>query len=673
MIDAATALRRGAELLGRGDRTGARRVAEQALELHPHDAGLCQLLGALFCQDGDLERGVEWLERSLHHDPRRTTTRLNLARALTSLARHEEALAVCVDGSGPDIERMRGDILRAAGRAPEAVQAYRRAVTMRADFVEAWNNLGNALRDAGDPDAAVAALQRAVRLRPQLAVCQLNLGRALLVAKRFDEALAAFDHAARADPTSVEALFELGVTLAAMGRHEESLAPLQRAVALDPRHARAVARLALTLVALERLPEAEAAYERSLALDPRDPATYLYYGVLLEESNRVDDLRALLQRAESAGVPPRALPVVQARLLKREGRLDEALALLDPAANAEPLVQNQRAQLLGEIADRRGDVEAAFRHFGEMNRLRAAEPGSRVHERLRYVRHIERLRDHMSPEQVRAWSALELDTRRRAPVFLVGFPRSGTTLLDTMLLGHPDVFVLEESRLLPQVAEALGDPLAVAGLDAASAGALRARYFEGLDAIPETRDAPCVIDKSPLHLTLAGFIHRVFPDARFVFCVRHPCDVVLSCFMQNLWVNEVGASFLDIADTALLYDRIMDYWTRCRDCLPLRVHELHYERLVQDAQAGMRAVLDFLELDWHPGVLAHQRTAIERGRIGTPSYAQVAEGLYSRSIGRWQRYAGHLGPALPLLAPWVRRFGYPEPGAAVRSAAESAG
>jgi hypothetical protein len=167
-----------------------------------------------------------------------------------------------------------------------------------------------------------------------------------------------------------------------------------------------------------------------------------------------------------------------------------------------------------------------------------------------------------------------------------------------------------------------------------------------------------LIDKNPLYTLRGPLIHRVFPDARFIFALRHPCDVVLSCFMQNFRVSQMTASFLDLRNAALFYDRTMAYWEQCRALFGLDVHTVRYEDLVEDVEAQMRPLLGWLGLQWEPKVLDHQQTAQERGYIRTPSYAQVTEQVYTRASGRWTRYREQMEPVLPILAPWAERYGY---------------
>ncbi len=227
-----------------------------------------------------------------------------------------------------------------------------------------------------------------------------------------------------------------------------------------------------------------------------------------------------------------------------------------------------------------------------------------------------------------------------------------------MLAGHPDTLVLEERPVLHGVARQAGPPSAFAELAPDRVEALRSLYFDTLDSIEPEAGNRLVIDKLPLGILDTALIHRIFPDARFIFVERHPCDVVLSCFMTRFDPRGGMANFLDLGDTARLYDEVMDYWRQCREVFPLDVHIIRYERVVENAEAELRPLADFLGLAWHDHLIDNQRAASRRAFIATPSYAQVAEPLYTRALGRWEKYRDQLAPVLPLLEPWAKRMGY---------------
>jgi hypothetical protein len=241
---------------------------------------------------------------------------------------------------------------------------------------------------------------------------------------------------------------------------------------------------------------------------------------------------------------------------------------------------------------------------------------------------------------------------------LVGFPRSGTTLLDTFLMGHPDTEVLEEFHMLGAAETVLGN---TAGLPHRSAEQLeqaRRAYFAELDRHTDRAFGGLIVDKLPLNMLGLPVIYSLFPDAKIIFAQRHPCDAVLSGFMQSFTLNDAMACFLTIVDAADLYDSAMSLFTRSRDALQVGVHTLVYEELVADPAAALQPLIAFLGLDWRPELLDHRATARSRGAIITPSYDQVVQPLSKAPSGRWRRYEAQLEPVLPVLMPWAERLGY---------------
>lgn len=644
-----------------GDLAGARFEAERALAEHPDSPDLLQLLGIIRCQLGDLEEGAALLRRALEKEPGRVATRQALATALLALGRGDEAEAVCrLPGTEPPdlvLERLRGYILQTRERFAEAADCYAGVVERDPGDWEIWNNLGNARRSAGDLDGAVEALEQARTVKPDAAAIQFNLATALAQVGRLEEAARGFGEVLRLAPDSPPALFELGRALRYLGRFEESLRHLSRADALEPGRVETAIERARTLSGLGRFEEAEAAYRQALALAPGLADALLELGLLFERHNRTERIAALLDEAAKQGIEPEALQLLRAIVLEREGRIEEALAAAQAAPESDE--PGRRSAIVGRLADKSGRPEVAFDAFVEMNRLAAeVNPGARA-EAAAYRDHIAGLAEILKTDFGAAWRVDEFPLGDRpSPIFLVGFPRSGTTLLDTMLMGHPALHVLEEVPILEKAGQALGDFSRLPDLDEAETRRLRATYFEALDDVePEARKRT-VVDKLPLNIAGAPLIHRLFPDAKLIFALRHPCDVVLSCFMQGFDLNPAMANFLDLEDSARLYDRVMAVWTRSRDLLPLAVHTVRYEALVENMERELRPLIDFLGLEWDEKVLDHRGTAKKRGTINTPSYAQVAEPIYTRASGRWERYRPQMEPVLPLLDPWAERFGY---------------
>jgi Sulfotransferase family len=244
------------------------------------------------------------------------------------------------------------------------------------------------------------------------------------------------------------------------------------------------------------------------------------------------------------------------------------------------------------------------------------------------------------------------------PAFLVGFPRSGTTLLDTFLMGHPNVCVSEENPLLQTVSDAAKDLQRLPDMPQREVDRLRTIYFQEASKYVPGWNGRRLIDKLPFAMVATPYIHRLFPGAPIIFVERHPCDVVLSCYFNRFVPTGPAASFVELVDTAKLYDLMMRFWLRSRELLPLQVHAVRYERLVQNPETELRQVAAFLALEWSANLVDNRGTASKRGFINTPSYAQVSQPVYKDSVARWIRYRKHFEPVLPILAPWAERLGY---------------
>ena len=647
--------------LSRGDLPAARREAEAALKKQPNSPSALQVLGVICCQSGDVARGADLLRQSIRRGADTVDNRINLARALVELGELDEAESVCSPPPGkpsePLLHRMRADILKRQGRVGEAIELYEQLLGSDPRDFETWNNLGNARIAAGDLGAGLSALEQARALNAGSAVVHLNIGKALDALGSHEEGLASLQQAARLAPGDAAAQLELGRALMRIGRAAEALAPLGAAARLKPSDPEAFVELGLAFAGLAQPDQAERAYRFALKADPGSVPALLNLAILLEQANRVGELAELVDKAERIGTPLDELNFIRALVLRREGKLEEALQLAQSAysSNLDPSI---KALFVGQVADRLGDHDTAFAAFEEMNRVTATRPEARRFDGSEYRHHVEQLAASTTPDWLRSWRVVDPRRDPPAPAFLVGFLRSGTTLLDTILMGHPGTHVMEEEPILARLEEAVGGLSGLPSLDRGQLDQLRSRYFAEADAAAPVASGRLIIDKNPLASLRAPLIHRLFPDGRFIFALRHPCDVVLSCFMQNFQVNQSMASFLDLNNAALLYDRVMAYWHQCRELLALRVHTVRYEDLVEDVEGEIRPLLEFLDLSWDPKVLDHQKAAADRGYIRTPSYAQVTEKVYTRASGRWVRYRRHLEPVLPILAPWADRFGY---------------
>ena len=484
---------------------------------------------------------------------------------------------------------------------------------------------------------------------------------------RFNEALDAVNALLREYPNEGMLFTLAGLTHSALLQYEPAIENLRRAIELRPDVADTHHFLGNTLLQRGDTTEALELFERAIELRPDYVEAHNKLCEGLERSNRLDEMEQALQRAQKhcPGAHP-ALALREAELLKRRGDFKGARARLEGSAwqAADDDTRETAAYLLADLCDRLDAADEAFGYAEEANRITRASLAAQRVDPNAYFRLLEELTRSFTGLDASGWQTVDLDDDRADPVFLVGFPRSGTTLLNTILQTHSDVQVLEEVSTLYQLESEFlkltgGYSDGLSTLDKGGIETLRRTYFGAVDThIPRGEQGAVLVDKLPLNIVHAGLIHRVFPQARFLFAQRHPCDAVLSCYMRSFVINEAMINCTELSSAAKLYDRVMSLWALYRETLPLAEHTVRYESLVTDFEGTVTELLAFLGLEWEEGVRSYMNTEINRGRIGTPSYNQVTEELYTAASGRWQRYQTQLEPVLPVLLPWAERMGY---------------
>ena len=647
-------------------RSGALDQAESIYRLLLEKAGehadLLHLLGVIAYQTGHSEEALLLIGRAIAKNGAVADYHNNSGLALLRLGRTAEALtsfdrAIALRADYADAHSNRGNALHELERLEDAAAAYRRALAVNPRHAEAYNNLGNVLRSTGALTEAIDCWRQAIALRPGYPEALANLGAGLTALDRLEEAVEALRASLQSRPNHADTLVLLAETQRLAGRPRESLSAIQRGLQADPHNTRLQIQKARSLSALQRPDEALAVIRQAAAdfagdadisaelaqqleyAGESEEAAQAWHEVLRLEPNDADALAALIG-LERRNLAPELL--VRARQI---------------ADNAGRSSADRRAlhKALGDHADRDRDYGRAMAHYEAANLIRAAELAAQG-----MVFDIEALRESVDRQIAVFDSEMlrrleEIGSRSPVPLFVVGMPRSGTSLCEQILASHAEVAGAGELNEIQAIARELpkllvggssvseGYPACLRDLDGPAAGRIADRYLLRLRDI--AADKSRVVDKHPINFRHLGLIAGLFPQAAIVHCRRDPLDTCFSCYAQNfdapiLWALRLDSLGLYYRE----YERLMAHWYRI---MPGRIHDFVYETVTDNLEAEARRLIDRCGLAWDASCLAFHET---RRVVRTASYRQVREPIYKRSVGKWRNYVAALDPLTAALS-----------------------
>jgi tetratricopeptide (TPR) repeat protein len=441
-----TAIRQAVGAASKGQLGEACAIGERALANGGDVAALNAMLGMLRHKAGDVEASIGHLRIAHAERPTDSTIANNLANALSEADQHREALEVLSEeltraDQSLQLERLRGFLAQSAEAHAEAVKSYERVVAAFPSDWESWNNLGNARRSAGDFEGSIAALKRAAGIEPNSPPVRLNLALAIGAAGDLAESERQLRALAEETPHQAQPLKELHALLKEQQRDEEALAAIEEAVRRDPQNIDLLLALGSHQSQMLHYDAAEAAYRRAIASEPSNGMANLGLALVYELTNRAQQLSEAIRAVEARPVDEGTLNFIRAFGFRRDKRYEEGLAALERVP--EKMESARRAHLHGQLLQGAGRHDDAFAAFVQMNALTGDDPSQPEQRAARYRDLVSQQCQLLTPELVASWRAEAAPDPRPSPVFLVGFPRSGTTLLDTMLMGHPEIQVLE--------------------------------------------------------------------------------------------------------------------------------------------------------------------------------------------------------------------------------------
>jgi tetratricopeptide (TPR) repeat protein len=644
----------------------AAQLIEQAIANRPDQAHYHSNLGTVLHSQGKQDEAAECYERALALQPNLSEIHINLGNILLAqrkldeaVASYERALALkpeCAEGS-----YNLGNVRQAQGRLDEAVACQERAIALKPDYVDAHNNAGLVLVSLGRMAEAVVHYEQALDLSPGHGNAHNNLGIALVALGRTSDAIVHYERALELNPADAKAHSNLGIALAAQGRGGEAIAHYEEALALNPEFADAHNNLGIKLQDQDRTEGAMAHYERALAIDPNHAEALNNVGNVFKERGRFEEAMAHYERA-IAVQPSYAEAHYNRSEIKRFRRADDDMAALEALADRADLPSNKALYAhfaLAKAFDDTGDYARAFEHMRQGNALKRAQLDYDEPAVLALFQRISATFDRSLLERLR-----EAGDPSSIPIFVLGMPRSGSTLIEQILASHPQIHGAGELMHLERTVGALtaGDPPVpypecVPAMDATALRQLGRDYLDHLPAV--SSDKLRIVDKLPGNFLSIGLIRLILPHARIIHSMRDPMDTCVSCY-SRLFTSGLHYTY-DLAELGRYcrsYLKLMDHW---RSVLPAgAMLDVSYEDVVDDLEGQARRLIDYCRLPWDDRCIAFHKT--ERP-VKTASAVQVRQPLSRGSLQRWRKYEAGLAPLQEALGERVlpRAQGNPRP------------
>jgi len=641
----------GAVLQGLGRMEDAMASYRQALRIKPDYAKAHGNMGTIYMGLARLDEAEACYRRVLQIKPDHAEAHFNLGNVLLNLGQLDKAEACCrqalqIKPNFAEAYYNLGVILAELERMDEAEANYRRVLEIKPDFAEAHCNLGILFAKQSRVAEAEANFRRALQIKPDYAEVHYNLGILFAEKGHLDEAETSYRQALKRKSDYAEVYYNLGILFAEKGRLEEAEANYRRALQIKPDFVEVHYNLGILLTEQSRLDEAEASYRRALQIKPDFVEVHYNLGILLAELGHLDEAEANYRQAVQIKPDYAEAHCRLVHIRKQsagDGQLNELISIEETARNSGiPPSDKSSVYLhfaLGKCYDDIGDYGKAFPHFIEGCRMRRATFEYNPELNTEYFSEVKRVFDRTTIERLRGGG-----DPSHVPIFVLGMPRSGTTLTEQIIASHPEVHGAGELPDLTAIAKRL-----IAGttypdnmllLDPARLTDWGAEYVAGLQR--RAPDNQRITDKMPGNFLAVGLIHLMLPNAKIIHVKRNPADTCLSCFNTiftsgqeySYDLSELGRYYAD-------YARLMEHW---RQVLPDSAFlEVQYEDIVADQEVQARRLIEYCGLAWDDACLDFHKN---KRAVLTASASQVRRPLYRSSVERWRNYEQFLTPLL---------------------------
>jgi tetratricopeptide (TPR) repeat protein len=615
MLTIEQAIEFGVRKLSSGNVQKAEAVFQQIVHVYPEHSAALNLLGIITCQNGEIDAGVELIMRALATKPEYAEAHFNLGMVFQNLGKLDEAVtryqkAAALKPNYIEAHYNLATVFQELEKLDEAASNYQKAITANPNLTEAYNNLAVVFREMGRQDDAVATYQKALAINPDLAEAHYNIGNVFNDLGRLDDSVASHQAALAINPNYVDAHINLGIALYKLGDMEEAIASYNKALNIEPDHVVANFNLGVAFQSQGQFDNAAAQFQKTLDIDPNYAEAHRHLSVI-----------------------------------KAYSEDDNDIATMESAFSSPDLSDEQRMHLafgLGKTFEDLRQYEKGFSYLATGNAIKRGTFDYFIEEEKKYFRNLKNLFSPKLFSKIQSVGSLD-----ETPIFILGMPRSGTTLVEQILASHPEVYGAGELKNLNQTIDAnfgqRNDNTFANGVNLASAENFSHAGSEYIRMIKERADtAQFITDKMPGNFELIGMIKLMLPNAKVIHCCRDPRDTCLSIFKNYFSADghHYAYELSELGQYYTLYRDLMKHW---HNVLPGFIYDIHYEDVVADQERHSRALLEYCGLEWNDACLKFHET---QRTVRTASSVQVRKPIYNDSIQLWKRYEEWLSPLL---------------------------
>lgn len=545
----------------------------------------------------------------------------------------------------------------------KASNIYKKILKKYPNNFDANFNLGTILAKKNKLEESVELLEKAASINPNLEKIFNNLGLIYLNLGNIEKALEKTNKAIYLNPNSSIAYNHLGLIYSNLGNFNEAIESYSKSLKFNPNNIQVNYNLGNLFKRINDVKNSEKYFHKTLELNQKHLPAYNNLLELYDISNQNEKFKELLKKGEINFENNSTIDLFRAKLFYKLKKFKEVVKILKNINFGvdENFKENSRLELIAKSHDQLGNFKESYYFFVKNNNLSKKIDKNNANKEI-FIEIINKRIKYFTNLKVNDWEIEKKNDDFKDPVFLIGFPRSGTTLLDTILRSHPSIDVLEEKPIVDKYIEKLEKKIDYNFDNLKSSNErfkkeMRSFYFDQRKKYLNDKKK-IIIDKMPLNIIYVGEIFRYFPKAKFILAIRNANDCVLSCFMQNFLLNHAMANFLNLKDASKMYDLVMKLWEIYTNKFSIDFHTIKYEDLISNFKGSVSDLLKFLDLSWSEEVSEFYKTSQTRGIIATPSYNQVNQPLYSKSIGRWKNYQKELIEEKQYLESWIKKYGY---------------